>query len=44
MKERAGEELTHVDEKWTQLKEVTVEKAQHTVRYQPKLFNRRWFD
>jgi hypothetical protein len=36
--------MTHVDEKWTQLKEVMVETAEHTVGYQPKLHNRRWFD
>jgi len=38
MKERTGEVLTHVDEKWTDLKEVLVETAEHTVRYQPKLY------
>lgn len=40
-----GEELTHVDEKWTQLNEIIlVETVEQTVGYQPKLFNRRWFD
>jgi hypothetical protein len=43
-KERAGEELTHVDEEWNQIKEGIVETAEHTVGYKPKPDKRRWFD
>jgi len=28
--------MTRVDEEWKELKEVTVETAEHTVGYQPK--------
>jgi len=33
--------LTHVGEKWTQLKVILEETAEHTVGYQPELCNRR---
>ena len=36
--------MTVVDEEWTQLKEVIVEREEHTEGYQRKLDNRTWFD
>jgi uncharacterized protein YukE len=42
-KKWAGEETTHVDEEWNQMKEGIVETAEHTVGYQPKPDKRRWF-
>ena len=42
-KEQEGEELTHADEEWKQIKAVTVE-TEHAVGYHPKPDNRIWFD
>jgi len=38
------EEESHIEEDWTQLKEVIMEAAEQTIRYQPKPERREWFD
>ena len=38
------EEESHIEEDWKQLKEVIMEAAEQTIRYQPKPERRGWFD